>query len=652
MYGKGKERGFTLRSPDGALGLTVEVGDEITWSLDRDGQTLIAPSTVSMTLDGGRSLGVGSTLASHRATSVDRTLDSPLYHRSRVRDHYNALELRFREGFSMQFRAYDSGVAYRFATSFKEPFTVLDEQATFDLVTDRKAFIPYVRQNTTDLQAQFFNSFENVYAYQNLSEWRSGKLAFLPLTVEMDGGVKLCITEADLESYPGMYLRPGGKHSLEGVYAPYPKSEEQGGHIDAQMMVTSREEFIARREGEGAFPWRVVAVSADDAQLADNDLVWLLASPSRIDDLGWITPGKVAWEWWNDWNISDVDFVTGINNETYKTYIDFASKYGIAYIILDEGWAESGKADLFKVIPQIDLPELIEYGRERGVGIILWAGYWAFARDMERVCSHYSAMGVKGFKVDFMDRDDQQMVEFHYRAAEIAARHKMLLDFHGTYKPTGLNRTWPNVINFEGVHGLEQCKWNGIEQTDQVTYDVTMPFIRQLAGPVDYTQGAMRNANRKNFRAINNEPMSPGTRCRQLAEYVVFFSPLNMLCDSPTAYMAQDECSRFIAAVPTVWDETRVIAGRVGQYIATARRSGEDWYVGALTGWDARTLELNLDFLGDGDWSAEVFRDGVNAERVATDYRRSLVEIDASRRLAVKMVSGGGFVMKISRNNQ
>ncbi len=647
-----KTKQFTLKSPDGKIELTVSVGERITWSAARAGQPLIHPSAVSMTLDGGRTFGVNSTLKSSKATSADRTESSPFYQRAEVRNHYNQLELKFKEGFNLELRAYDAGVAYRFLSTLSAPFTVQAEQATFDLGADRKAFIPYVRaRREKTIEGQFFNSFENTYAYQNIGQWESGRLAFLPLAVEMEGGVKVCITESDLENYPGMYLysgKPGGT-ALEGVYATYPKTEKAGGHINAQQLVTARETFIAERPGAGSFPWRVVAVSTDDRQLADNDLVYLLAAPSRIADTSWIKPGKVAWDWWNNWNLYGVDFPTGVNTATYKAYIDFASKYGIEYVILDEGWAESGKADLFLVIPEIDLKEIVAYGAKKNVDIILWAGYWAFARDMEKVCSHYSAMGVKGFKVDFMDRDDQKMVDFHYKAAETAAKHKMLLDFHGTYKPTGLNRTWPNVINFEGVHGLEQCKWADLATADQVTYDVTAPFIRQLAGPMDYTQGAMRNANKENYRPVRNEPMSPGTRCRQLAEYVIFLSPLNMLCDSPSNYEREAECTRFIADIPTVWDETRALTGKVGEYIAMARRSGEVWYVGALTGWDARTLDVTLDFLGEGNWTAEVFRDGVNAAKVASDYKKIAMEIPADRKVSMPMAPGGGYAMKITK---
>lgn len=343
-----------------------------------------------------------------------------------------------------------------------------------------------------------------------------------------------------------------------------------------------------------------------------------------------------------------MDFKAGINNETYKYYIDFASTHGIAYVILDEGWAVNLQADLFQVIPEIDIQELVDYGKERGVGIILWAGYWAFNRDMEKVCKHYSEMGVKGFKVDFMDRDDQLMVNFHARAAETAARYDLMLDFHGTYKPTGLSRRWPNVVNYEGVHGLEQMKWRP-KECDQVTYDVTVPFIRMAAGPMDYTQGAMRNAKKDNYRPVYDEPMSQGTRCRQLAEYVVFDSPLNMLCDSPSNYIAEAECTEFIAACPETWDESLGVNGEIGKYITIARRSGDAWYVGALTGWDERDLTIDLSFLGEGEWVLDIFQDGINADKAARDYKHTGAAVPADRKITVHLAPGGGWVAKITR---
>ena len=341
-----------------------------------------------------------------------------------------------------------------------------------------------------------------------------------------------------------------------------------------------------------------------------------------------------------------MDFKSGINTETYQHYIDFASANGIEYVILDEGWAVNGAADLFQVVPEIHLEKLVKYASERNVGLILWAGYWAFDRDMEKVCKHYSNMGIKGFKIDFMDRDDQHMVQFHQRAAMTAARYKLMVDFHGTYKPSGLNRTYPNVINYEGVHGLEQMKWSPAS-VDQVTYDVTFPFIRMMAGPVDYTQGAMRNATRSNYHPVYNEPMSQGTRCRQLAQYVVFESPLNMLCDSPSNYSKETECMEFISTVPTVWDETRALCGEVGKYIAMARRSGEEWYVGGMTDWNERTLTLDLSFLPQGVYSVELYRDGVNADRRASDYKKEVFDLPLNGLIKVKMAPGGGFAAKI-----
>lgn len=385
----------------------------------------------------------------------------------------------------------------------------------------------------------------------------------------------------------------------------------------------------------------------EDARLADNDLVWKLASPCRLDDISWIESGKAAWEWWNDWGLSGVDFTAGINQPTYEYYIDFASRNGLRYLVLDDGWSRDHHSPL-ETAPGLDLPALVKYGEERGVGLILWLGYLPFAGQMEELCKHYSEMGVKGFKVDFMDRDDQQMVRFVYDAARTAARHRLLLDLHGIFKPAGIQRTYPNVINFEGVHGLEQVKWSPVE-VDQVTYDVTVPFIRMMAGPMDYTQGAMRNASKANFRPVNSEPMSQGTRCRQLVEYVVFDAPLAMLCDSPSAYGREPECLRFISGVPTVWDETEVLAGEVGDHIVTARRHGDVWYVGGLAGWDGRSVRVDLSLLPEGTYAVELFRDGENAARIAQDYVREEFLLAPGKSFDVKMFPGGGFAARITK---
>jgi len=641
------QKKYNLSSPDGKLVTSIVVDKEITYSLSHESEVVILPSSISIKLDNDRSFGLNSKIRNIKNNSVDQVIDAHFYKRNKIKDNYNELILNFKEDFSLIFRAYNEGMAYRFVSTGKEDFIVKDEHASFNFDKDYNAYIPYVKSKATDIEGQYFNSFENTYTHTSLSGMNRERLAFTPLVIELEGGKKVCITESDLESYPGMFLiNTDGSTSLTSNFAPYPVSTMQGGHNELQQVVTSREPYIAKCKAGHKFPWRIVIVSKKDKELADSDMVYKLASPSRLEDILWVKPGKVAWEWWNHWGLSGVEFTAGINNETYMAYIDFAAKNGIEYIILDEGWAVNKQADLFQVVPEIDLKKLVAYGNAKNVGIILWAGYYAFDRDMEKVCKHYSEMGIKGFKIDFMDRDDQPMVDFHYRAAETAARYKMLVDFHGTYKPTGLNRTYPNVINYEGVNGLEQMKWNGTE-LDQVTYDVTIPFIRMVAGPMDYTQGAMRNATKRTHRGINDEPMSQGTRCRQLAEYVIFESPLNMLCDSPSNYEKEQECTDFIAKIPTVWDNTVALNGEIGKYVSIARQKDNVWYVGSLTNWDARILELNLSFLGEGSFAAEIYKDGANANRIASDYKKEIISIPANRKLLIDMAQGGGFAMKI-----
>lgn len=638
---------YVLRSPDEKLLVTIETGNGISYTLKHDGDLLLDRSEIGMYMTDGTVFGGYLNVKKVSTRTVSETIKAIMYKKAEIKDEFNELTLKFKD-FSLIFRAYDDGMAYRFVSHKEEAYNVDYETAEFNFAKDWNMWAAYVCQHTETLESQYYNSFENQYSYTPISEWNKDRLAFLPLMVEGPKGKKIVVTESDLFDYPGMYLynKDSGK-KLTADFAPYPKEVRQGGHNNLQLEVQNRHPYIARCIGNDKFPWRIVAVSEDDIQMADNDMVYRLARPADpASNWSWVKPGKVAWDWWNDWNIKGVDFKSGINNDTYKYYIDFASENGIEYVILDEGWSVNGEADLFHVVPEINLTELVRYAANRNVGLILWAGYWAFDRDMEKVCKHYSSMGIKGFKVDFMDRDDQHMVQFHQRAAMTAAKYKMLVDFHGTYKPSGLNRTYPNVINYEGVHGLEQMKWSP-ENVDQVTYDVTVPYIRMMAGPMDYTQGAMRNASRGNYRPVNSEAMSQGTRCRQLAEYVVFESPLNMLCDSPSNYMEEKECLEFIAEIPTVWDETKGLCGEVGKYIAMARRNGSDWYVGAMTDWSDRGLTLDLSFLPEGNYTVVLYRDGVNADRVACDYRKETINLPADRQLKIKMAPGGGFAAKI-----
>ncbi len=642
------QKQFKLASPDKRLATTISIGDKLTYDISLAGEKVMDPSAINITLADGTCWGDKARLASSSEKHVDETVASPFYRSAALHDNYNALTLRFRGGWNIEFRAYNDAIAYRYVTTTKKTLYVKDEAVNYRFACDATATVPYVQVGEPgNFESQYGSSFENTYTTAHISELDKGRLMFLPLAVDNGKGVKVAITESNLNDYPGMYLSSAkGTHNLSAVFAPCPKRVEQGGHNNLQMIVKEREDYIAKITKPRALPWRIAVVADDDRQLAQTSVSYLLGEPSRIADTSWIKPGKVAWDWWNDWNIDGVDFRSGVNNDTYKYYIDFAASKGIEYVILDEGWAVNGKADLMQVVPEIDLPGLVKYADGKGVGIILWAGYWAFDRDMERVCRHFSEMGVKGFKVDFMDRDDQTMTDFEYRAAEMCAKYKLVLDLHGSYKPAGMNRTYPNVLNFEGVFGLEQMKW-APESYDQVTYDTQLPFLRQLSGPMDYTQGAMRNASRSNYRPCNSEPMSQGTRCRQLALYMVFDSPLTMLCDNPSNYMREQECTEFIASVPTAWDETRIIEGKMGEYIITARRKGNTWYVGGITNWTPRDITLDLAFTGKTAAKATLFADGANADRAARDYRKTQFDTTKDSKVKLHMAPGGGFAMKI-----
>jgi alpha-glucosidase len=470
-------------------------------------------------------------------------------------------------------------------------------------------------------------------------------LAFLPVLVDVGNSRKVVILEADLEDYPGMYLNINHtRKGLMGVYAQYPLAAQLGGFGGINYIPTKRAGYIAKTNGTRNFPWRVIAISQSDKQLLNNDIVQKLASPPRIADASWIKPGQVAWDWWNNWNISHVDFKAGINTPTYKYYIDFAAANKIPYIIMDGGWSEG--LNLTNIVPEINLQEIIDYGKQKGIGVILWASWYAVTQQMDTVFPLYSRMGAKGFKIDFVDRDDQIAVASLYEIAKKAAEYHLLVDYHGVFKPTGLQRTYPNVVGYEGVKGLENYKW-AIE--DQPRYVVSIPYIRMMAGPMDYTPGAMRNANKENFRPIGANPMSQGTRCQQLAMYVVFEAPLQMLSDNPTAYMKEQECTDFITNVPTTFEETVPLDGKVGEYVALARRKGDTWYVGAMSNWDARDVTLDFSFLGEGVYQATVFEDGFNADRDGTDYKKEVITISSATKLKIHLAPGGGWAARMKK---
>lgn len=648
---------YSVYSPDGKVKMILHVENQLSLSILHENDEMVSSVLLSMKLavpnpKGGQDTivwGVQPKVKKALVYSKNKSISPAVYKRLQVQDQYNELSVKFKNDFTLLVRAYNDGGAYRFVGGLKSDVLIVSEQTDLKFGKDYSSIMASSNSKEDNLAGQFYCSFENTYNRALLSKQSNTRLAFLPVMIELDNGKKLNISEVNLEDYPGMFLIPQKNKELKAIMAPLPDKTKQGGHNLLQRIVESRHNYIAKTSGNRPFPWRVFGISTNDAQMASSDLVYKLADSSRVADVSWIKPGKVAWDWWNAWNLEGVNFKAGINNETYKYYIDFASKNGLEYVILDEGFNVNKKADLMQIIPEIDLKYLVDYAASKHVGIILWAGYWAFNRDMENVAKHYAQMGVKGFKVDFMDADDQNMVQFLYKTADVAARNKLLIDFHGVYKPTGLQRTYPNVINFEGVHGLEQLKWSPIEKTDMPLNDVYIPFIRMFAGPVDYTQGAMRNAIKKNYRPIHSEPMSQGTRTHQLALYVVFDSPLNMLCDAPTNYEKEPVCVDFISNIPTVWDESHPVCGKVGEYIAMAKRKGNIWYIGAITNWDERKIQLDLSFLGDGQYEMRIIKDGLNAANKATDFALQIQKVPESRLMEIEMAPGGGWVAEIQK---
>lgn len=629
-----------VTSPDGNIVVEVTTGPRMLWSVSHKGQPVITPSAIGLAADYYDTIGNNAKIISAKVTSVDDIITAVNYKKDKIVDKYNELILQCKNDYSVIFRAYNDGAAYRFVTKKQTSLIIVNEDANFNFADDDSVYVPYA--NDPHEGDKFQTSFENLYQHIKLSQFVKDTVAFAPVLVELANGKKAVITEADLEDYPGMFLQAGTGNNLHGVYAPFVMETKPNSANSAQVLVRKRADYIAKTMGVRSFPWRVVVISENDKDLMNSDMVYKLASPSRLTDVSWIKPGKASWDWWNDWNISHVNFKAGVNTDTYKFYIDFAAANHLEYILMDAGWSD-GK-DLMKIIPSIDLPEIISYAKQKNIGVWLWGGSQPMNVKMDEVLDYYSKLGIKGFKIDFMDRDDQSMVQFYYTLAQKAAEHHLMINYHGAYKPTGLQRTYPNVLNFEGVRGLENAKWSA---ADMPPYDVTIPFIRMLAGPMDYTPGAMKNATKKDFRPIYDAPFSQGTRCHQLAMYVMYEAPFAMLSDAPNNYMKEQECTNFVAAVPTVFNETVALDSKLGAYAAIARRSGANWFVGALGDWNDRDITIDLDFLGSGNYEAEIYQDGINANKEATDYVRQVIKVSAGDKFPVHLAQGGGFVARI-----
>ncbi len=624
-----------VQSPDKTIEVTIVLADNISYTVTVEGNPVVVHSQLSLTVDENQILGKDPKVKSVDERSVKQEINPIIPQKfALIDDHFNEVTLSFKGNYSVTFRVYDNGVAYRFATNFKKETTIVAEQAEFQFSGTDHIYFPE--------EKSFFSHNERSYLYEQLDTMTAGRLASLPLLVET-AGPKILIAESDLKDYPGMWIETAGNNTLQAVFPPYALESKLKPGSDRNEPVTKYVGYIAKTAGKRNFPWRIMVIVKTDGGLITNELVYQLASPLEIEDPSWIKPGKVAWDWWNANNVYGVDFKSGINTETYKYYIDFASQFGIDYIILDEGWYKLG--NLLDVVPEMNIEELVNYGREKGVGVILWVIWKTLDEQMEEALDQFEQWGVAGIKVDFMQRDDQQMVNYYWKVAEEAARRKMLVDFHGAYKPSGLRRAYPNVITREGVKGLEHNKWS----TDITPgHNLTIPFIRMAVGPMDYTPGAMVNAQPDNFRVVFNRPMSMTTRSQQVAMYVLYDSPLQMMADSPSNYFKEQECTDFIARIPTVWDDTKVLYAAVGDYLVVAKRRGDNWYVAAMTDENPREFTIDFSFLGNGLYSAEFIQDGTNADRYAEDYKKKHLELTNDDSLTIQLAPGGGWVMILS----
>lgn len=633
--GQASPKTFTLKSPDQTIVVSVAVDKAaITYQVAVDGKTVVYTSEIGLktSMQQTNEWKVRKT----KQTSVNQLLKPVVWQKSNtIADIYNRLQIDFQNGLSLVWQAYNNGVAWRWVSSHKGVYKIESETASFAFQPEGQSWFPE--------ENGFLSGNERFYQPYVIQEIDGSRLASLPALFESHG-IKVLLTESDLWNYAGMWLRGDSNGVIRGDFPKYPKTKKEQGNLYEH--VTEREAYIAELNGAHSFPWRILMIARTDNELLTNQLVYQLARPAT-GDFSWVRPGKAQWDWWHANNLYGVDFKVGMNTETHKYYIDFAAANHIEYILIDAGW--SNYNDLLEVSPAMDMEALVAYGRQKKVDILVWAPWRILNKQMEPAFEQLAKWGIKGVKVDFMERDDQEMVRFYERTAATAAKYQMMVDFHGSHKPTGWLRSYPNVVTSEGVFGMEMAKfYNEAERI--VPNNVTIPFIRMAAGPMDYTPGGMNNVQKGRFQAIRDEPMVPGTRCHHLAMYVIYESPLQMLSDSPLTYEKEAGSFEFLKQVPTVWKQTVPLQSKVGEYVVIARQApNDDWYIGGMTDWNAREFTIGLDFLGEGSYRIQVWKDGVNANRSAKDVKIESFNVNKNTKLDIQMTTGGGFAARITR---
>jgi alpha-glucosidase len=625
---------FDVRSPDHRIELRIRSSGQLRYDVVLNGAAVLENSPLSLDIDHHK-LGVEPKVLSAKNRTVNQVLEPVVRQKfAKILENYNELRLDLDGNYAVVFRAYNEGVAYRFETSLPQAqVKVYGEEVHFNF-PGVNTVVYYGQEDS------FYSHNERHYTPLRTSEILPDFLASLPAVAEAAHGAKLAIAESDVDDYPGMWLRGTGGPGLVAAFPPYPLREVQTS--DRDLLVAEAADYIAVTSGTRTYPWRLVGITEKDGDLLTNNLVWLLEKPSQLQDTSWIKPGMSTWDWWGGWNLYGVDFKAGINTATYKYYVDFAAKYGIPYILLDEGWYKLG--NVLEVVPDLNMEDLSAYAKQKNVGVLLWLSWKSLDEQLIPALDLYEKWGVKGIKVDFMQRSDQRMIDYFYKVSREAAKRKMLVDFHGDQKPASMTRTWPNLIGTEGVRGMEWSKWSW---ESEPKHNMTLPFTRMFLGPIDFTPGAMRNATRATFAPIPTQPMAMGTRCNQLAMYVVFDSPLGMMSDTPSNYLHEPDALDFLSTVPTTWDDTKVLDAKMAEYALVARKNGNSWYFGAMSDWTPRDLVVDFSFLPEGTFSLDAFSDGVNADRNASDYKREKISVTKSTKLKIHLAPGGGWAARI-----
>lgn len=635
---------LNICSPSGKICLKVWMGNQLSYCISFDDKSILTPSFIDLTPENNHSLSINNAFKSASVKKFKEQIVSPVPEKRKIiPDVYNLLSISFRQPYKVEFRVYDDGVAYRILTFFRDSIRVMNETAEFSFTGKPYVYFPQVqKREDADI---FHTSFEEEYPRRRLDSIPDGVIGYSPVLVITEAGPRIAITESDLDDYPGMFLGGTGSSKLKGVFSGYPLEEQATEGIYSQLKVTRRAPFIARTAGTRSYPWRVLLIAGEDKELPGNDIVYRLASPSRIRDDSWIKPGNLTDEWIIDINLFNIPFRAGLNTESYKYYIDFARRFGFNRIMMDAGWSDNN--DLFRVTPSINMDTLVSYSQEKGVKLSMWTLSKTLDRQLDSALNQFNKWGIDFIMTDFIDRDDQKAVNFYHRIAKACAEHKIMIMFHGAFPPKGFNRTWPNAVAREGVLGSEYNIWS-----NRVTprHDVTLPFTRMLAGGFDYEPGLLNNATSKGTRPVSGVVTSPGTRCHQLSMFIIYDSPMQIFSGNPSEGMREPDFMEIIGHLPTTWDETIIQDAKVSEYIVTVRQKGDNWFIAGMTDWSARDLIIKFDFLPEANFEATICRDGVNADRYAADYViQKGVVVKKNDEMNIHLAPGGGFLIRLDK---